>query len=287
MKTAMLGAFMGVLCIYSLSSGAVSLAVLWLVFTAFKVVRAIREKKDAGPGLRQWLVVTLAWGLSLAFYAHGYVKPAVHPAYTWPWNSLFWDYYCTLLSHGFGWNGHLLPVRSTGSLLLALLAAPWLIALVSGLRQAGEEGRGSLALAATGLGILAALASITVGRAGYGAGQADTSRYAEFVLVMMPLMAGSWWLMLSTRPRPRNGVGAALCLLCLVALGREWPQFADYRGSFERRSACIEPLRAALRTNTPVTCHALRQPPITTEQLETARRYQLAFAENLLAGKAP
>jgi len=120
---------------------------------------------------RRKIILTTAWSVIgaaewLAYFYH-YVKPAHHPELGFSWNH--W-----VMSIGGALTGRATPARFCGLLILASMVAAIVLTVK---HRAWSEHSFWLA---TVFFSLAVLGSITIGRSGYGAAQALSSRYATY-----------------------------------------------------------------------------------------------------------
>ena len=97
------GAIFSVLSIYSFSSGVVESLVVLLGYSVFKLIRIRLETAKNREILQLAVVLVIICG-AIAFYFVGYIKPPHHPAFTLPYQKLFWTYFLNLLSGGFGYK---------------------------------------------------------------------------------------------------------------------------------------------------------------------------------------
>lgn|GEM_PF-4000955 len=180
---------------FSFSSGVVCAATVaalltcraWTGFTPW--ARAIPQIGIIGTGLAAWSV--------------GYQKNANHPEYSWPWGQAFWNHHLTMLGNGWSVPGNLkIPVAA---IVLTLLVIHFALILARPPAGRGKrEIEAAINLGFAGAGLLAAAALTSFARAGFGVGQAESSRYTEVTFFILPL---AWTAM--TRD-PETGIAGYL-----------------------------------------------------------------------------
>jgi hypothetical protein len=134
--------------------------------------------------------------LVLAFLALWFIGyPGERTPLTLPWEGAFWLHFANLIALGFGYGRvSAVPGFAYLALILALLALHWLR-----WRTSDAELREKwLALSLLLGGLLASLASISVGRAWAGPGGAKSGRYGEVALFVVPV---AWVLIRSALKR--------------------------------------------------------------------------------------
>jgi hypothetical protein len=213
------------LSIYSFASGFVASLVLLLVFSVFKYVR-FRELRDQGARrreLRQLLLVTLLIGGALATWILGFRRPSYHPPLAFPYRRVFWSLFLNLVSFGFGID------RVSGKIGLVCLLI--ILAPIGGSiwKQRGKLSIAQWATFAIVLAILADLAVISLGRAGFDFSFiAKDEEYAEHGMPLIVLSLINWSIFLRDRRTLRAGAIAALWIFCLIAFQNNW-DFDIYR----------------------------------------------------------
>ena len=172
--------------VFSFGSGVVC-AVFVVFYCAFQSIRVRKEKVFY---LSSCAFIILA----IAQWSWGFHKNPGHPDLAFPWTFSFWQHYLNALSLGFGFTElSILP----GAVLLVLLvvAGLYLFSLefkASPFSHAPERNR-YLSLFVFLLGIGGAVAAVSMARAGFGQGQAKSSRYAEIsIMLLIPLWVASW-----------------------------------------------------------------------------------------------
>ncbi len=230
------GALFSVLSIYSFSSGLVESAIVLIGYSLFKLIRIRLETAKMREILQLALVLLVICG-ALSFYFVGYIKPEHHPAYTLPYQKLFWTYFLNLLSGGFGYQVvNILP----GSIIFLYTIIP----LIGVIKQNGYKlsSRRWVIIVST-LAVLAALASITMGRAEFGKGHSKASRYSEITVMLIPLGIALWAVFLSERENLRNYFLGGFWIFCMFSFLTYWNFSADYyhlRLEREEGLACVK-----------------------------------------------
>lgn len=184
----------------------------------------ILGRRGSGMGA---LGVAAGLGLWLIYYA----PSPDHPQETGPGDPRFWRFFVNLVSWGFGMD----QVSATlGLFCLALVLAPLVL-------KNKTWSSSDWAVAATAAGVLAALAAISFGRAGFGVSYSKMSRYAETAGLLAPLAAAGWGLRLRDSPS-RPWALAALWIFTFLGHAGNWSFSAYDRYRKERLLgvACLE-----------------------------------------------
>ena len=246
-KSLLLGSLFAILSIYSLSSGLLSCAVLLLVFAVWKTQRARNAAGDLqAREWRQFVVVGLLLVGAIALWFVGWQASTSQALKASPFSALFWVWFLNILSAGFGFASYSV---AAGLACLLFVLAPFakpLLRLVlrsrsrSTLRPLQTEDEtnafGFWVPCAVTLGLLAVLLFITSGRAGVGLTMSKTPRYVEFVAVLIPLAAASWYQFIDGS-RMRVPVVAALWTFCFLSFLPTWGYFRFYPDRYTEREA--------------------------------------------------
>jgi hypothetical protein len=231
------------ICTFSIASGFTS----WLLITPVLLL-----VNTQSPSSKKWWVIWCSlFSLELVAYFYGYVKPPYHPPLWWflahPITAV--EYILLFFGGPFSYGTNLPPNAlglGTGTLLLGLL-------LVAGFyiwRQRSDRSLVGETLPWVMLAMVTVTSAILmmIGRAGFGPGQARTSRYVPFaamlpiaLVVLMPLVYAHWSRSASTRARfaARGFLIASLVVLiffnCLgsFTLLPVWPMKRQQR-SYEK-----------------------------------------------------
>ncbi|MBI4375463.1 MAG: hypothetical protein HY549_03340 [Elusimicrobia bacterium] len=255
------------LSLNSFSSGIPASLALVLGFCAFKMKSAM-ESKSAGRARTLRLQAALAAmfvGCALLWWKSGYRKIEGSPSLTWPDTAEFWRFFLNLIAQGFGMDQ---LSAALGMLCLILALAP-LKKLLSN-RQAMPQAWAAATLIGAALAIMAAIA---LGRASQGLGEAKTSRYAEFGMLLPFLTAWAWQLRLAKDGR-RVIVIACLWAFCFLGFLNNW-RFDVYRTVEAKRlegRRCIEKNLGSA----PLICRGV-YPFDLSAKLDRARALELSF----------
>jgi hypothetical protein len=271
----LVGVFFSWLAIYSLLGGLIESAVALFGYSLFKFFR-IRDNDKRRREILQLLFVWLAIGGAIGLYFVDYVKPGYHPQYTLPFEPKFWAYFLNLLSGGFGYISlNLLP----GFLIFIFLIVP-IIGVI--LKRGRSVPPNAWIIIVSILAVAACLASISMGRAGFGAEQAKASRYSELVTVLIPLSVGMWAVFLDNRERLRNFVLLAFWLFCFVGFFKFWNFPKGYRLFAEDRRLGFQCVKDYYHRGNDGNCPTIYPAPI-ADRLELAKTLKLSFSEEATA----
>lgn len=202
-----------VLAMYTISAGVVLAAVYLACAAIFTAAHVARHPVDRRAGVRFVVIGAVVIVVGIVLNRAGYGPAGWTPPRIYPFEALFWEHFLNIVSLGFGFQQLSLGV---GVACLALTIAP----LAMLLRCRETRWRQSTWQLVTGiLGILAMLATISVGRAYFAAPK--TSRYAEVGFMLVPYASLAWWLAL--RPGRVRAAGLALAwLLCFAGFRDDW-----------------------------------------------------------------
>ncbi len=208
--------------------------------------------------------------VAAVFWLQGYQPNPGHPAPALPWTGAFWTYFLNILSLGFGFAQitSLIP----GMLVLTVCSVGifWGIKLV--LRSTSDPAFRPLLMLFAGFGCLALIA---ISRAGFGVGQAKSSRYAEMSLLILPFFLFFIEKML-IRYRVGNtakiAVGAVLALPALTNYSIE----SSYRNAFQVRNESATCVGDYYRGNNAGDCPGYIAN--LAEHLEQAKAIKIHFA---------
>jgi hypothetical protein len=266
------GAAAAALATCSLSGGVVVSILIVGTYCAYRAFAIARDpatwRREAGDLL---LFVVPALG-AVALWHVGYESTSGTPALAWPTNGVFWNFYLNLVSLGFGVDTvAMLP----GVACLALVAIPLAATLARPERRLESRLWAATALAASTLGVLAA---ITMGRAAHPDAYAwiKASRYAELAQLLVPTTALGWTLWLEARPRLRRWSLVALWLACFFAFRDNWDFRRNYEPEYVQRTRGLACLRQYYAAKTAPLCPDL-YPMDLKEQLDNAKRLGVSF----------
>ena len=235
-----IGCLASILSIYSFAAGVITSFILLTAFCLFKSLRAykVSGKKERTRELLQLLLVVGFIGGALATWMIGYRKPGYHPPLAIPYTWTFWRFFFNIISFGFG----------VDSISVVLGAACFFIVLFPIFgeiwKRRGTLSTGQWAAFAAVMGILADLAAISMGRAGFGFGVwvSKTQEYAEHGMPLIILSVLNWNSFLKDRKRVRVGFTIFLWLFCFVAFSNNW-HFDTYKyASVDRKAGarCVK-----------------------------------------------
>ena len=254
-----------VCCVYSFSAGVACSAVLAVLAVIFKW----RCGRRTHAGLIIAVAVT-AIGLWFIGYdgAGGF-------ALTWPHRWRFWEVLVNIVSLGFGYET---ISTGIGVLCLAAVLAPMVTRRIS------------WPAAALTLGLLAALASIAMGRSVIGVKAAkEASRYVGIAMLLIPFAVVQWRLTLARQPMLRGVVIGGLLLLALIGNWNNWNFDEAYDHYAKRKMAglrCVGKYYAAVyvlgqsaQPGAPL-CRALYDAPL-GERFDRAVKLKLSFLKRI------
>jgi hypothetical protein len=206
-------------------------------------------------------------------YFWNFVPVARHPALIFPWHPYYWRYLTNLVSLGFAIEG--LSVGA-GVFCLCLVFAP----LAYGLRQPRlRVSSGYWGVVALAVATVAALATITIGRAGFGVALSKSSRYAEVGQLLVPAAALAWALVLADRPAFMKSALSVLWVVCAYALHDDWDA-SVYREHLSEQQAAVRCIRRYYREGGDGLCPVAYPRPL-HECLEYAKVLRPSFYQEL------
>ncbi|ATB38441.1 hypothetical protein CYFUS_003876 [Cystobacter fuscus] len=271
------GAVLLVMGAYSFSSGITAGLAAMGVFVGFKALRALRAQDTATKPreLAQLGAAGLITLAGIAAAALGQRHLDGHPEFTLPHQSKFWVYLVNLVGLGFGFEQQ---SELVGTLCLLAVVVPvgWLL-LRSRLRLTSAQWMLVAMIAAVG----AALATITLGRAGFGVVSAKSSRYMEIAFLLVPLTAAIWWSVLEPWTKARRTALVVLWTGCLIGAAND-VSLKYYRAQRDERMEGVACARQYYLNGGEANCGRLYPVPI-PERLDRARQLKLSFVEDILA----
>jgi hypothetical protein len=204
--------------LFSLFSFSAALAGSAVIVGAFVGYRLLVWSDDRTRSLARELcmvsITVLVWLLAVKFYLRDHARSG--PAMVLPNELIFWDYYINLLSLGFGFT-RVAAIQSIVCAALVCGTAGVFTLCVLRKRTRVELSDGFVQLLVLLLTTLAALASIALGRAGYGVGMAKSSRYAEIAALVVPCTAALW--VGTSRYFKRAGLLISAVIVVIAAFG--------------------------------------------------------------------
>lgn len=277
-RNLLVGAFTAALCVYTIASGFVSVLVLLIAFCGFKLARIARaEGRTRSRELLQLAIVAAPVASTLVLWCIGFTKPAHHPTIVYPYQIQFWTFFANLVSVGFGY----MRIYTSVGVLCNLIVMIPIIGEIW--RQRLEPSRINWAPYVVVMAILANVASISAGRAGFGIEMAKNDRYFEFVMPLMLLSAVNWAIFLKRKERLRTAALLALWLFCSLGFSRKW-DFINYSRSRQDRLIGVECVRAYYEGQGDGRCDTLL-PFSMVPFLEQGRRLNASFYRELSSGQ--
>src|SRR6185312_13958866 len=92
--------------------------------------------------------------------------------------------------------------------------------------------------------ILAVLASVSVGRAGFGIEVAKESRYFELAMSLVPLSVLNWSFLFPERQYLRAAIIVGLWIVCFLGFRDNWKEFRYYKREAIQRNVGLRCLAA-------------------------------------------
>jgi hypothetical protein len=263
----------------SMASGVVTSIVLVGLLVLDRARVWLTQQAQRKRAEQEVMVSVVLIGGTLAVWFIGYHHPPGHPPTVWPDQRVFWQYLLTSLSVAFG-NGHELidgnkrmPVAALfylGAVVLPLAIQTWRVG--RGAKDPTLAIRWAI-LVATGAGC----AAITMGRAGFGVGQALAPRYYETVLPLLPIAALSWMAL----PRRWLGTLAVVGLFLVTAVvGASFWDRKPYEEPYVRNREAEECARSYYHAHTPAVCPTT-YPVSIANRLDYAKLMGMHFAKRL------
>ena len=263
----LLASVLALLSLYSFSAGMFFALTCLVMIAVILFSEKGLSKKDLSITL--FSVLVLLGGMGLWFV--GYEKPLNHPPFIMPYTWTFWTFLTNLISLGFGYKTSSIPIAFiAGGLVFFVL---W-----KSLRKALWFREPYFVFAFfSSMALLGSFVSITLSRAGFGLGQAKTSRYGEIGVLLMIFVGWLFWdYCRGSEVRAR----AYKYFIWFVFLG-----FAgeySYKGYFtvaeERRESLACVLKYYQGENPKAECPAT-YPGSLADKLEVAKRMNLSWGQ--------
>jgi hypothetical protein len=275
----LLGAVMAILATYSFLSGLIAVSVLILLFGVFKAIRILQSSGAEGrrKDLVQLAMVVLPVGAAIGLYFFGYDK-GKSQALLFPNTRLFWSYLLDLYSWAFGF--------STSSFLLGLICFLLVVTPIVGeLWRSGRRLPSSTwAVLSFSLGIMAIMLAFTGGRAGDDSlRSAKISRYAEVVMMLVPVTVFAWSIFLRNRPVLRKYLLIGLWSLCFLGYANDWLWFRVYGSMARERREGVNCIKNYYEHGGEGKCPTIYPRPI-AEMLERAKQVNASFYREIKSG---
>jgi hypothetical protein len=180
---ALIASVLALLSLYSFAAG-MFFGLICLAMMTFILIRE-RGVSKVDIVMSLFAIGILLGGMGLWFV--GYEKPVNHPVFVPPYAFAFWTFLTNLISFGFGYKTSSIPIGFVaGGIVFFVLWKSWRKALWF------REPYFVFAFFSS-LALLGAFVSITLSRAGFGLGQAKTSRYGEIGVLLMVLVGWLFW----------------------------------------------------------------------------------------------
>jgi len=267
------GTSLAVFAMYSSFGGLVAVCVLILTFGLFKAVRVFQALNGAERrnNLAQLVAVILPLASGLALYFIGYDQGMRQAPLMLPNTKLFWSYLLDLYSWGFGF--------STSSSVLGLICFLLVVVPIVGGVRRNLRGLPSStwAVFAFSLGIMAIMVAMTAGRAAdESLGGAKISRYAEFVMMLVPCAVFAWSIFLRNQPAFRKYLLIGLWSVCFLGYANDWLWFRIYGSMGRERQTGTSCIRSYYEHGGDGRCPTIYHSPI-AEMLERGRDINASF----------
>jgi hypothetical protein len=207
--------------------------ICWTLFVLVTIVKGTCAGKKGFSLLLLGGITVVSCGVSwVAGFTHSNGSGLGIPS-----GRIFWDTFLNLISFGFGFElEHPLPGT------VCILVCGMTIILL--LKDKEMRSRAGVWQVVTGiLAVFAILATISMARGNY-AGSSKISRYAEFGLLLIPLMSMACWLAFKNRVL-RGSVLLVFWLICFVSFSDTW-SFSSYRDAGQMELFELETLEEYL-----------------------------------------
>ena len=230
--------------IFSFSAGLSGSAMLVLAFGLYRL--SVWKDFRVSSFTREVLmigVVGVVWGLAVKFYLHEHNR--MGPAMVLPNDPLFWDHYSNLLSLGFGYT-RLAVTQSVASTLIVFVTVGFFSWRLLRGKTRVVYSEPWVQLLVLSLIVLASLATISMGRAGYGLSNAKSSRYAEIATILVPCVAGLWLGSGSRKKILSDVMVVATVLIAAFGMRNNFRFMSDYPMVKKQREAGLRCVRRTL-----------------------------------------
>lgn len=269
------------LSIYSFAAGAVTAIVMLAGFALFKTIRIWQSREARGRELAQLFFVLVVIGGAIGSWFIGFFRPSHHPGWVWPYRRLFWSVYANIISFSFG-----VERVSTKVGVIFFLAV---IIPVAGIlwQRRGRLTPQHWAWFTIIFALLANLAAVSIGRAGFGVTVSKVLEYAEHGMPLILLTAANWWVFLRGQPKLRAVVLIVLWIVCFRAFLNNW-NFKVYREQASLRqagAACVQAYYAGTGNGV---CPTVFHPTLSLAPiLEHAKKLNASFYQELSVPAKP
>lgn len=256
--------------LYSFSAGVLFTLIYLICFLIFMSSDSFKngfDKKRLIYSISTFFVLTGA----LFSWFKGYSYPSWHPLLVWPRTMKFWNFFLNLISFGFGYQSVNYLI---GLVCLFIIFMPILGLLLN------KVTRCTCLIISVNLAILAALAAITMGRAGFGISWSKNDQYSEVAFMLIPYTALAWWLFL--KPLPKLIRSFLLCLLwvfCFIGYADNW-SINVYQEVNRYRKADFDCLVRYFKGTGDGNCPQLYHSNL-SKSLDYAKRLNMSFTRNI------
>lgn len=268
-KHVLLGSAFALAAMYSFSAGALGAFGLAVSFPVFRAV----ENRTRGISLLQSMIFSGLVLIGGVFWFLGNPAAAGHVPRTSLLSWATWAFFLNVLSLGFGVDG---KQTFLGAILLLVVIAP-LMLLLKRYRQLPSNTRSSVwAVGTLTLIVLVILLVVAQGRAVLGLGMSKSSRYNEIAILLVPLCAAAWSLLLSAQWR--NRALAILWSLLFVSYSDNWT-LRPYRQTAQLRREGRECMERYYTEGGKGECPLLHPSPLAA-RFDRARELGLSFTKS-------
>lgn len=274
-----LGTAAAILSMYSMAGGVISGVVLLVMFGVLTIgrVRSLENTGRAGGYYLRAAFVLVLLGGAIFFWLNNYSKPSYHPAVVLPYEFKFWSYFVNILALGFGVDQ---VSNILGVFFLSVVLLP-IVGLILTYRRNLPIGLWR-SITVT-LAVLGVLASVSIGRAGFGVEHAKESRYFEVAMPLLPLAGFNWTLLLQARKALMITVVGSLWIICFVAFWNNWREFRIYKREAVRRESGLKCLTAYYNGKGDGNCPTIYPGPLPTRLLEGAKTMNVSFYHRIVS----
>jgi hypothetical protein len=248
-----------------------------MMFGVFKAIRIYSSTQSSQSARRYFQVICVlgVLGTTTLLWLVDYRKPLHHPVLALPHEWQFWALFLHLLAFGFGIDRVSITL---GAFYLCVVLTPMVALIVIHGRNLpiGLWRNFTLTLA-----VLAVLASVAVGRAGFGIEQAKASRYFEFAMSLLPLSVLNWTLFLQRSKSLRVAAVTSLWIICLLAFRDNWRHFRYYKREAVHRKVGLDCLAAYYEGKGDSNCPTIFPVPLPVHLLEEAKALNVSFYRSI------
>ncbi len=264
---AAIGTFFCLGMVLSFSTGIGQALTLSSSSALFRFLRRERDPKSFKGAVLMLVAVLIA----VFVWLRGHEQIEYHPVPVGMFSRTFFEFLLNLIAYGFG-----VEIVGTfwGMGFLVVVFLPVIVMLRRGKLREHDWG-----LIVGGITILAAAATISVGRAPFGPEAAKSSRYGEITIGLIPISVCLWNRVFDTVSKIRVPFFNGLWLALFVTFLNNWTlhRYGDFRRD---QLAGIDCLSENLRRNTYRDCRTL-YPKSLESNLQRIESANAAFYENL------